>query len=92
MKTIIVDSERVGYDPITDVLFVSFGPYDLTCLDHEDELADGVYLQYSWPGGELAGMEVWKFSRRYGSLPVTLLLHGDEDLEIVIPKPDYALA
>lgn len=92
MRRIQVDSSRVAYNKGADVLFVSFGPYDLTCLDHEDELADGVYLQYSWPDGELAGMEVWKFSRRYGSLPVTLLLHGDEDLEVVIPESDYALA
>jgi len=92
MKTIIVDSERVGYDPITDVLFVSFGPYDLTCLDHEDELDGGVYLQYAWPSCELAGMEVWKFSKRYGSLPTTIRVRGEEDYEFVIPAEKPVLA
>lgn len=92
MRTIVVDRDRVGYDHASDTLFVSFGPYDLTCLDHEDELDGGVYLQYSWPDCELAGMEVWQFSKRYGSLPVTIRVQGEDDYEFVIPAEEPVLA
>lgn len=88
MKSIMVDRSRVAYNKVTDTLYVSFGPYDLTCLDHEDELDGGVYLQYAWPNCELAGMEIWKFSKRYGSLPVTIRVHGEEDYEFVIPSEE----
>ena len=89
MRRIQVDSSRVAYNKGADVLFVSFGPYDLTCLDHEEELDGGVFLQYAWPGGELAGMEVWGFSKRYGSLPVTFDLGN---LVVHVPEPSMTLA
>ena len=88
-RRIEIDNSRVGYDRATGVLYVSFGPYDLTCLDREEELDNGVFLQYAWPSGDLAGMEVWGFSRRYGSLPVTIHV---ADMDVHIPEPSMALA
>lgn len=92
MRRIEADSTRVAYNRGADVLYVSFGPYDLTCLDHEDELDGGVFLQYAWPSGDLAGMEVWGFSKHYGSLPATIRVAGEEDYEFVIPSPEPVLA
>lgn len=89
MKEIIVDRERVWYDRMTDILFVSFGHYDLSCIDREEYAGDGVYLQYAWPNGELASMEVWHFSERYGKLPATISIHSPEDLEVHVPEEDF---
>ena len=77
---------RAGYDSVTDTLFASFGDYDLTCLDHEEEVSDGVFLQYAWPSGDLAGMEIWGFRSRYGSLPATIQIGDDPDMEILVPE------
>lgn len=91
MKTIHLDPQQVAYDKDTDILFASLGMHDLTCLDHEDELDGGVFLQYAWPSRELAGIEVWDFSKRYGSLPTTLHIRGTREFDIFIPCADYAL-
>jgi hypothetical protein len=81
-KTLTATS--VEYDSETDILFASFGTHDSTLIDHEDSLSDGVYVQYSWPDVELAFMEIWKYSKRYGSLPITVDI-GD-DVLVVIPN------
>lgn len=86
MKRIEIQDNRVEYDPKTDILFVSFGDHDPSLIDREECVADGVYLQYSWPHGEPAFMEIWKFSKRYGSLPITLHICGDEELEVYVPE------
>ena len=72
---------RVAYDESTDVLFASFGDFDLTCLDYEDDLGNGVFLQYAWPGGDLAGMEIWGFLKHYGVPPITIRA-GEFDITV----------
>ena len=92
MKRIEVKNSRVEYDPETDILFVAFGDYDPTLIDRETNGEDGVYLQYSWPDGMPAFMEIWKFSKRYGSLPITLHYCDGEEFEISIPEGNCVFA
>lgn len=86
MRMVDVNPDRVAYDSRTDTLFASFGPFDLTCLDHEDEPREDVFLQYVWPSCELAGLEIWNYSRHFGPLPMLLEL-PEEGFAIRIPSP-----
>lgn len=86
MRIVTLDEKRVAYDPATDVLFASLGDYDPSMLDEEISAGDGVYLQYSWPDHELAFIEVFGFSKRYGSLPVNIRLDTPEMMTIQLPR------
>lgn len=86
MKVITIDEQRVAYDPVTDVLFASLDDFDPSMMDEEIDAGDGVYLQYSWPDHKLAFIEVFGFSKRYGSLPVNLHLRTPEAMMIQLPR------
>ena len=88
MKTITIDADHVFYDAETDILFASFGDYDPSLIDHETSTGDGVYVQYAWPGGEIAFMEVWGFSARKGS-PYVEVDIGNE-VRVLVPAIEGA--
>ena len=62
------------------------GDHDPSMPDEEIGAGDGVYLPYSWPYHELALIEVFGFSKRYGSLPVSIHLHTPEMMTIQLPR------
>lgn len=76
-------ARSVEYDPTTDILFASFGLFDPGMIDREEMPIDGVYLQYAWPHGEPAFMEVWHYSERASSLPRVIEANG---LSIEMPS------
>ena len=86
MSIVNVGAERMSYDSATDVLYASSGDYDPATLDEEVDAGNGVYLQYSWPGHEPAFLEIFGFSKRYGSLPTDIRLELPESMTIALPK------
>ncbi len=86
MRVITIDERRVAYDPATVVLFALLGDFDSSMIDEEIDAEGGVYLQYSWPDYKLAFIEVFGFSKRYGSLPVNLHLRTPEVMMIHLPR------
>ena len=96
MKRIEVEPSRVAYDDATDTLFVGLGDYNPTCIDHEVECGNGVFLQYSWPDEKLAFIEIWHFEENSWQFPVTIITPGPDAISIVIPEGEpfgeYAMA
>lgn len=75
---------RAIYDDITDTLFCVFKEgYDITLLDHIDELSHDVYLQYAYNDKSLISAEFWNFSKNFKGLPLRIQA---PTVTIYIPK------
>lgn len=85
MKRITVDSSRAAYDAATDTLFLSLGDYDPTMLSGERAYPDGTVVQYSYPDGIAAFVEVPRFSKRGDGAPFVLEIGAPDDISIAVP-------
>lgn len=79
---------RVGYAAAIDHLYVAFGEGGLGDVDHEDEVGPWITLQYSWPGNELAGMEIYGLVEHFGKPPLSITVPGRDPFVIDIPALD----
>lgn len=86
MKTL--KPSEMGYAAAIDHLYVAFGEDNLGAIDHEDEIGPWITLQYSWPGNELAGMEVYGLVEHFGEPPMTITVPADEPFTVDIPALD----
>jgi uncharacterized protein YuzE len=57
---------RTSYDPEADVLYVAFGPPDVTS-DTSEEVAPGVFVEFD-PNGNPIGIEIISVRRRGGKM------------------------
>ncbi len=73
----------VSYLPAAGVVLAGLGDYDPDMLDHEDEVGNCV-VQYAYPSGEPAFVEVWGVSPDLSSFPLTIEVDG---YSITIPPP-----
>ncbi len=92
MKRVQIGADRAAYDAATDTLFVSLGDYDPMLIDSEEEIAPDVYLQYAWPSGDPAFMEVWHFSRHFGSFPAPVVVEIPNGILVEISEDTPAFA
>ena len=73
-------------------MFVSLGEYDPMLIDREIEIAPDIYIQYAWPNGDPAFMEIWHFSRHYGPYPAPAVVETPEGVvyEVSEETPVFA--
>ena len=92
MRKVLIESNHVAYDEATDTLLVSLGDFDPDLLDGETEIAPDVYVQYAWPSGALAFLEIWHFSRHYGPYPQPVVIETPEGVivEVMQDVPAFA--
>lgn len=76
----------IGYAEVIDHLYIAFGDSDLTTLDHEDEVGPWITVQYSWPDGELAGIEIYGLKEHFGNPPLSIMIPAREPFIVEIPE------
>ena len=82
-KRIDAPQGQVSYDPRTHILFAGLGDFDPDMLDHEEEVGDA-FVQYAWPSGQPAFVEVWGIDPSFSDFPLVI---NDGKYEIGIPAP-----
>ncbi len=84
MKTYFINEEnRLGYEPLTDTLYVGYGYYQLgNCT--VPELADGhIDVMYGDPDGGFAGATIMDFKETYGDAPKSIIIKVKTPFKLV---------
>ncbi len=84
MKTVVIDSGKLIYDPTTDVMYFGLGQSRFT---DEEEVAPGIHVLYAYDGKRLddvVAVEIEYFNERFGNAK-RIEIPGSTPFELELP-------
>ena len=83
MRTYYIDHDRIGYEPLTDTLYVGYGDYELgNCT--KPELVDGhIDVMYGYPDGGFAGVTIMDFKETFGDFPKSIIIRAGKPFKLI---------